>query len=282
MTHAEGTSVAAEAATTTPTRPSAAAGAVVRWVKNRHGVLGVAVALALWQAAISLGLLGGNLGHSMTPAAAGAALWRLAVSGELLANAWPSLQRVGVGLLTAAAIGIPVGLAVGYHKRIERSTYVVFQFLRMVSPLAWMPIAIMALGVGDKAVYFLVGIAAVWPMIINTAHGTSQVDRSWLRMGRTFGAGTAKLFTRIIIPSVMPDILMGIRLALGISWVILVPAEMLGVSSGLGYFILDTRDRFAYDELVAVILAIGAIGYTLDSGLRRLRSRFAWKAAEER
>ena len=251
------------------------------WLGRRYGLIGIACALALWQLTTGLGLLGPQFSDALSPALAVGAFIQLVATGALVENALPSLQRVGVGLAVAIAIGIPTGLAVGFDPKVEKSTYVIFQFLRMVSPLAWMPIAIVALGVGDAPVYFLVAIAAVWPIIINTAHGTSQVDRAWVRMAKTLGAGTKEVFSRVVVPAVIPDMLMGLRVALGVSWVILVPAEMLGVSSGLGYYILDTRDRFAYSELVAVILAIGAIGFALDSVLRRLRARFNWKAAEE-
>lgn len=253
----------------------------IAWLGRRYGFIGVTCALALWQLATGLGLFGPQFSDALSPARAMDAFRYLVTSGALVENALPSLQRVGVGLAAAIAIGIPTGLAVGFNPKVEKSTYVIFQFLRMVSPLAWMPIAIVALGVGDAPVYFLVAIAAVWPIIINTAHGTSQVDRVWVRMARTLGAGTKEVFSRVVVPAVIPDMLMGLRVALGVSWVILVPAEMLGVSSGLGYYILDTRDRFAYSELVAVILAIGAIGFALDSVLRRLRAGFNWKAAEE-
>lgn len=252
------------------------------WLRRRYGLIGVAGALALWQLATGFGLLGPQFSDALSPASAVAALAHLTASGALLDNALPSLARVAVGLAIAVAIGIPTGLAVGFDPKVEKATYVVFQFLRMVSPLAWMPIAIVALGVGDAPIFFLVAIAAVWPIIINTAHGTSQVDRAWVRMAKTLGADTRRVFSRVIVPAVVPDMLMGMRVALGVSWVILVPAEMLGVSSGLGYYILDTRDRFAYSELVAVILAIGAIGFALDSILRRLRARFSWKTADER
>ncbi|MDP1857575.1 MAG: ABC transporter permease [Gemmatimonadaceae bacterium] len=254
---------------------------LITWLKKRDGLLGVLFALGLWQLATTADVFGGVMGQSMTPVRAFQALWGMVLSGELVENAVPSLTRVLIGLGVAAMIGIPIGLLVGYNRRVERSTYVVFQFLRMISPLAWFPIVIMVFGVGEKAVIFLVVIAAIWPMIINTSHGTAQVERAWVRMARTLGANTRQLFSRVIIPAVIPDMLMGLRLALGISWVILVPAEMLGVSSGLGYYILDARDRFAYDELMAVILAIGMIGYTLDSGIRRVRAKFAWRSAEE-
>jgi len=146
----------------------------------------------------------------------------------------------------------------------------------MISPLAWMPIAIIAFGVGNRPVYFLVAVAAVWPFIINTAHGVGRVEPLWIKVARNLGAGEGQVLRRVVIPAVVPDILTGLRLAIGLAWVVLVPAEMLGVSSGLGYFILDTRDRFRYDELMAAILLIGLLGYGLDGVVKVVQRRFSW------
>ncbi len=139
-----------------------------------------------------------------------------------------------------------------------------------------MPIAIIAFGVGDRPVYFLIAVATVWPFVINTAHGISRVEPLWIKVAHNLGAGEGQVLRRVVIPAVVPDILTGLRLAIGLAWVVLVPAEMLGVSSGLGYFILDTRDRFRYDELVAAILLIGLLGYGLDGAVKAVQRRFSW------
>ena len=240
------------------------------------GLGGVAIALLLWQAATSLQLLGPQFGPAFSPASAGRALMALAVSGELWPHLAASLRRVLIGLALAAGLGIPVGIAVGYYRIAEAASGVIFQFLRMISPLAWMPIAIIVFGVGNRPVYFLVAVAAVWPFIINTAHGVSRVEPLWIKVARNLGAGEGQVLRRVVIPSVVPDILTGLRLAIGLAWVVLVPAEMLGVSSGLGYFILDTRDRFRYDELMAAILLIGLLGYGLDGVVKAVQHRFSW------
>ncbi len=254
---------------------------IISKIRKPYSLIGIIVALILWQIVASLKLLGPQFGPAFSPLSAIDALLDLINKGTLWKQAVPSLKRVGVGLLFAALIGIPVGLLIGYFRRIEMSTYAVFQFIRMISPLAWMPLAIIAFGIGDKPIYFLITIAAIWPIIINTAHGTSQVEKMWLKLAHSMGAGTLTIFRKIIIPAAIPDMLMGLRIALGVSWLILVPAEMLGVSSGLGYYILDTRDRFAYGELMSLILTIGLIGFVLDSIFKHLRSRYSWKAAIE-
>lgn len=247
------------------------------WEPTSLRLLGVAVTLALWQLATASQLLGPQFGPAFAPTSALGALANMFARGEVARHLVPSLQRVLVGLFFAALIGIPVGIAVGYWRRLEWATTTVFQFLRMVSPLAWMPIAIIALGVGDRAVYFLIAATAVWPLIINTAHGVASLDPIWLKVARNLGASEALTLRRVVVPAVLGDILTGLRVAIGVAWVVLVPAEMLGVSSGLGYYVLDTRDRFRYDELMATVLLIGSVGFALDWVARKIKGRFAWK-----
>lgn len=243
---------------------------------------GIVVALALWQALTSSKVLGPQFGPSFAPSSAFVALVDMFQRGEALRHLLPSLQRVAVGLLIAGAIGVPVGVLVGYYRRVECATTTVFQFIRMISPLAWMPIAIIAFGVGDGAIYFLLAATAVWPIIINTAHGVTSMDPAWLKVARNLGAAETLILRRVVIPAVLGDILTGTRVAIGISWVVLVPAEMLGVSAGLGYYVLNTRDRFRYDELMAVVVLIGFVGFGLDWLARKLKGRFAWREAQER
>jgi NitT/TauT family transport system permease protein len=243
-------------------------------------LLGIVVAVALWWAATRVIPMPEQFARGFAPASAFEALWQIAISGELLHHLLPSLRRIGIGLLVAFLVGVPTGIAIGYFAAARQLTNVVFQFLRMISPLAWMPVAIIVFGVGDSPVYFLIAIAAVWPIVINTAQGVRGVEPGWIRVVRTLGGGQWDVLRRAIMPAVVPDIITGLRISMGISWVILVPAEMLGVSSGLGYFILDTRDRFAYGELMACILVIGAIGLVLDVALGYVEGLLSWKAEQ--
>ncbi|WP_353672280.1 ABC transporter permease subunit [Synechocystis sp. LKSZ1] len=168
-----------------------------------------------------------------------------------------------------------MGILLGLFKGIEKSTSVLFQFIRMIFPLFWMPIAVMVFGIGDAPIYFLLTIAAVWPIILNTSMGVVSVDRHWLLLSKSLCANALEALTQVIVPAIIAHILTGLRLAVGIIWIVLVPAEMLGVTSGLGYYILDTRDRLDYSELVAVILIIGVIGYGLDTFLRLMHQAWA-------
>lgn len=196
------------------------------------------------------------------------ALWQLFRTGAIIPHLVTSLRRVLVGLLAAAAIGVPLGVLLGLSRPLEQMTSALFQFIRMISPLSWMPLAVMVLGIGDLPVYFLLTVAAVWPLLLNTTAGVVSVDHRWLLLTRSLCATRWETILKVIIPAIISHLLTGLRLAIGIIWIVLVPAEMLGVTAGLGYYILDTRDRLAYSELMAVILIIGVCGYLVDVLLR--------------
>jgi NitT/TauT family transport system permease protein len=140
-----------------------------------------------------------------------------------------------------------------------------FQFLRMISPLSWMPIAVFVFKAWDDSIIFLMAFASVWPVMFSTAAGLSKVDPAWFKVARNLGASPMQMLTQIILPAISFDIFTGIRLALGVAWVVLVPAELLGVTSGLGYAIKDARETLSYDHLTAMVLTIGIIGYALDT-----------------
>lgn len=190
---------------------------------------------------------------------------------------WVSLYRFFIALLLCSVIGFPVGIAVGYFTAVEQATTVLFQFLRMISPLAWFPIAIIFFGVGNGAAIFVMVMAGVWPILLNTAHGVATVEPNWLEVATSLGGDSKSTIWHVSIPAVIPEMLTGLRLAVGILWIILVPAEMLGVNTGLGYYILDARDRFEYAEIPAVMVIIGAIGYVFDRILRELQARYRWQ-----
>lgn len=205
--------------------------------------------------------------------------WRAAVElwqgGEVWAHAWASVRRVGLGLGFALLVGVPLGLLAGSWRAFNQSSSTLFQFLRMISPLSWMPVAVMALGVGEAPVVFLLAFAAVWPIVLNVSAGIAAIDPQWLTLADSVGANRREKLWQVTVPAIAAHLLTGIRLAIGLIWVVLVPAEMLGVNAGLGYFILDTRDRMAYGELMATILFIGLLGFLLDWLARQAHQRWA-------
>ncbi len=227
-------------------------------------LLGFAVALLLWQVGVSALEKETPIAAAFAPLEAGRALLLMLQGPDIWRDIGLSLRRVGYGLLAAALIGVPLGVLVGSSKRFAAATMPLFQLLRMVSPLSWMPLAVMTLGVGDAPVYFLLAFAAVWPILLNTATGVARLDPNWLLLARSLSATRGETVFKVVLPGITADILTGVRLAIGIIWIVLVPAEMLGVSAGLGYFILDARDRLAYNELMAAIVLIGLLGYGLD------------------
>lgn len=237
--------------------------------KLLYGVSGLTVLLVLWSIGSHLLQQRLPLAASLAPGVTFQSLYTLLFSGELTQHTLMSLKRVTVGLVLALAIGVPLGLAVGGSRILENASSTAFQFLRMISPLSWMPIAVMVFGIGDAPIYFLLTFAAVWPIMLNTAAGVRQLDPSWLMLANSLSATPREIVFRIVIPGILSHILTGVRLAIGVIWIILVPCEMLGVSSGLGYYILDTRDRLAYSELMAVIILIGALGFLLDDLAQR-------------
>ena len=238
------------------------------------GLSGLVLLLVLWW--LGTDLLAGerSFARRFSPATALPTLLDLALGSDLWLHVYASLKRVLTGLAIALVIGVPVGLLVGASKPAEAATTPAFQFLRMISPLSWMPVAVMVFGVGDAPVYFLLGFAAVWPILLNTAAGVRQLDPHWLLLARSLAATGPETLLRVVVPGVLGHVLTGLRLAIGITWIVLVPCEMLGVQSGLGYFILDTRDRLAYPELMATVIAIGVIGYLLDLAARMVVQLF--------
>ena len=235
-------------------------------------LLGLLAALALWWLAIHGLGQGSAMAERFSPENAWHAACALWAEGELLRHTLTSVVRVLVSLLLAVLLGLPLGLLIGTHPRVARASSLVIQFLRMISPLSWMPLAVMSLGIGDRPVIFLLTFAGLWPIVLNVAAGVAAIDPLWLTLADSLGASPRERLSRVIVPAVAAHLLTGVRLAIGMIWVVLVPAEMLGVNAGLGYFILDTRDRLAYGELMVTILLIGLLGFVLD-WLARLAHR---------
>ncbi|MBV2135039.1 ABC transporter permease [Pseudomonas sp. MAP12] len=239
------------------------------------GLGGLFLLLGLWWLGVALFGSGSGLAALFSPQATFVSLIELLGRGELYEHIRVSLQRILVGLSLALLVGVPLGLLIGASRQLEWATTPAFQFLRMISPLSWMPVVVMLMGVGDRPIYFLLAFAAVWPILLNTAAGVKSLDQRWLQLTRSLSATRWETLSRVILPGVLGHVLTGVRLAIGILWIVLVPCEMLGVSAGLGYYILDTRDRLAYSELMAMVLLIGVLGFCLDAAARALYRRWS-------
>jgi NitT/TauT family transport system permease protein len=242
---------------------------------------GFAIALVLWELGVTALQAGTPIAAAFSPANTAHALAELLAGSDIWRHVAVSLKRVAVALVFAVLAGVPLGILVGMSKRFAMAGTPLFQLLRMVSPLSWMPLAVMVLGVGDAPVYFLLAFAAVWPLMLATSAGVAQLDPNWMLLARSLSATRAEVVWRLVLPGITAQILTGVRLAIGIIWIVLVPAEMLGVSAGLGYFILDTRDRLAYSELTAAIILIGVLGFMLDWLARAAHARWLHAAPEK-
>lgn len=205
------------------------------------------------------------------PAAVGAGLLELTTRGLLFKYVVASLFRVTWGYLTAALLALPLGIILGMHPRAEAAVNPVVQILRPISPLAWIPIAILWFGVGDVAAIFLIFLASFFALLVTSMVAVRNVDPVHWNAGRNFGLSQRELLTRIVFPAILPQLLIGLRLTIGIAWLVVVAAEMIAVNSGLGFLIVDARNAGnRYDLVVAGMVMIGVIGLILDTLMRQL------------
>lgn len=243
-----------------------------------YAALGIAVLLTIWAL----------LGHLLfsrpdfeqfsgfLPKQTLNALILLFLDYDFWASVAASLRRVFFGVGTALLFGLPIGLFIGYSKKVQVITYTPIQFIRMISPLSWMPIALLIFDTFESTIYFLLTMATIWPIMLNTALGVKRVNPQWIMMAKNQGANHRQLLLHIILPASIPYILTSLRLAIGVAWIVLVPVEFLGISSGLGYIINDARDTMEYDRLMAIVVAIGIIGFVLDGSIQLVQKIFRW------
>jgi len=195
----------------------------------------------------------------------------LVADGTLWEHIGASLFRVGTGFLSATLVAVPMGLWMGRVEGAYRTLNPIFQILRPISPIAWIPLAILWFGVGNVSPIFLIFIASVFPMIVQTAAGVHTIEKRYLRAADNFGVSRYTLFRQVIIPAVLPEIIVGMRIGLGVAWLVVVAAEMIALRSGLGYLIMDSRNAGnRYDLVIASMVIIGVIGLLLDGTMRRL------------
>ena len=206
-----------------------------------------------------------------TPLQVVAGMADLVRRGVLARYVVASLFRVSTGFLLALVVGIPAGLVLGWFSRAFAAFNPAIQVLRPISPIAWIPVAILWFGVSDLAPIFLIFLASVFPITTATIAAVRNIQLVYLRAARNFGLQGLALFQKVVLPAALPQIITGVRLALGIAWLVVVAAEMIAVNSGLGYLIIDARNAGKrYDLVVAGMVMIGLIGLVLDVLVRRL------------
>jgi NitT/TauT family transport system permease protein len=198
-------------------------------------------------------------------------IMELAEKGLLLKYMVASLFRVSWGFGAAVLVGVPLGLILGWFRPAFQALNPMIQILRPISPIAWIPVAILWFGVDDTAPIFLIFLASVFPITVSSMAAVQNMQSVYIRAAQNFGLTGFSLFRRVIFPAALPQIITGIRIALGIAWLVVVAAEMIAVNSGLGYLIIDARNAGKrYDLVVAGMALIGAIGLLLDLLVRRL------------
>jgi len=194
------------------------------------------------------------------------------VSGELASHILTSLLRVAVGFLIAAAIAVPLGVAIGWLKVVESLADPILEILRPIPPIAWIPIAMLWFGLGFKPAVFLIFIGAFFPILLNTIAGVRGTPRLLVEGVRTLGASDRDILVKVVTPSSIPSIVAGLRIGVGVGWMCLVAAEMTGSSSGLGYMVIYYSGILETSSVMVGMLAIGAIGYAMSYVIGRIES----------
>lgn len=230
-------------------------------------MLVVALLIAIWWLAVSR-----SESHIFpTPGQVATGAWALAKDGTLWQHIEASLFRVEMGFGLALLVAVPLGLWMGWVSSAFYTLNPLFQMLRPISPIAWIPVAILWFGVGDFSPIFLIFISSVFPMMVQTTMGVRTIDRRYLRAAANFGVSRSVLFRRVVIPAVLPEIIIGMRIGIGVAWLVVVAAEMIALNTGLGYLIMDSRNAGnRYDLVIASMIIIGVIGLLLDGATRLL------------
>lgn len=195
-----------------------------------------------------------------------------AFSGELIHDGYASLYRVVVGFLIGAGLALPLGLAMGANEKVYKFFDPLLQVLRPIPPIAYIPLAILWFGLGNPPAIFLISLGAFFPVLMNTITGVRHVDGIYIRAARNLGADRATLFLRVILPAATPYILTGARIGVGTSFIVVIVSEMIAVNNGLGFRILEAREFFWSDKIIAGMFSIGLLGLGIDTGMNRLNA----------
>ncbi|OLB99160.1 MAG: hypothetical protein AUH30_05950 [Candidatus Rokubacteria bacterium 13_1_40CM_68_15] len=245
--------------------------APMRWPRRTLLVL---ILLAVWQWVVphivttgpAFFPLPADVADGFTSLLGSARFWRSVVT---------SVGRVLAGFTVATAIGVVLGIAIGVAPRVEAFVDLTIEMLRPLPAMAWIPIAILWFGVGDVSSVFLVALGAFFPIVLNAAAGARTTARDYGKAALTSGAGPWLRFRRVTLPGALPWVLLGCRVGLGVGWMVIVSAEMVGAQSGLGFLIMEARSFARIDWVVACMIVIGLIGIGLDSTLERVQRRAA-------
>lgn len=191
-------------------------------------------------------------------------------------NVLTSLQRVGIGFGLAAAVGIPLGFLIGRFKFLSDMAAPIIALFKPVSPLAWLPIGLLVFKAANPAAIYVIFICSLWPMIINTALGVRQIPQDYLNVARVLNLSEWKVFTKILFPAVLPYMITGVRLSIGVAWLVIVAAEMLTGGVGIGFWVWDEWNNLKVEHIIIAIFTIGIVGLLLEQALVLLARRFSY------
>ncbi|MEX2311275.1 MAG: ABC transporter permease [Rhodospirillales bacterium] len=233
------------------------------------------VIITVWQAVVSL--TNAHVALLPPPLLTAKTFYGLIISGELFVHAGVSLGRVVVAWLLSAVIAIPLGLAMGRWLRFEKIIDPFVELFRPISPLAWIPLAILWFGIGETGKVFIIFIATFFPILLNTVSGVKGVDPVLIRAGQVLGCDTDRaLFLKVILPAAMPTIIVGLRISFGTGWAAIIAAELVAAQVGLGYLIADGMEILRSDLVLVGMVTIGILGVLIDSVFRLTNRHFTW------
>ena len=203
----------------------------------------------------------------------------LVASGDIFQHAGVSLARVTVAWLLSAAIAIPLGLAMGRSKSLERLVDPVIELLRPISPLAWIPLAILWFGISESGKVFIVFVGTFFPILLATVSGVKGIDPVFVQAGQILGTGSGfRLFRKVVLPAALPSIVVGLRISFGTGWAAIIAAELVAARSGLGYLIANGMEILRADQVLVGMIVIGVLGVCFDAFFRSMNRRFEWQA----
>jgi ABC-type nitrate/sulfonate/bicarbonate transport system permease component len=254
---------------------------MTRWRRWVIRISGPVLVIAAWEAAARWG----NIDPIILPAPStiAATFFSMLMSGELLFHAANSLGRLAIGYGLAAAIGITLGLLIGWFRPVSDFLAPLVELTRPISPIALIPLAILWFGIGLSSKVFLITMATIFPILLNTIAGVKNTDLLMIRAARSLGAGHLRLLLTVSLPSAAPFIHTGLRVALSIGFIVIIASEMVAAQNGLGWLILDSERVYRTDIVFVGIVTISFLGLFADYGMRLLgRAMFPWIAARER
>jgi nitrate/nitrite transport system permease protein len=191
-------------------------------------------------------------------------------------NVLMSLQRVGIGFGMAALVGIPLGFLIGRFRFLSGMADPIIALLKPVSPLAWLPIGLLLFKAANPAAIYVIFICSLWPMIVNTAVGVRQIPQDYMNVARVLNLSEWKVFTKILFPAVLPYLITGVRLSIGVAWLVIVAAEMLTGGVGIGFWVWDEWNNLKVEHIIIAIITIGVVGLALEQLLMLAARRFSY------